>query len=102
MEDDIPVESLEARLALVPEQSNLRKVTYRVRRGDTLSSVARRWNVATKDVILWNGLTSPNLFAGQRLELTVPTKAKKGRSTSKSGTAKRSSARVPSKANRPL
>jgi spore germination protein YaaH len=72
MEDDIPVESLDARFALVPEQSNLRKVTYRVRKGDTLQAVARRWNVHEKDVIVWNHLTAPTLFAGQRLELTVP------------------------------
>ncbi len=77
MEDDIPVESLQATYALVPEQSNLRKVTYRVRRGDTVHSVARRWNVNEKDIVLWNHLTAPTLFAGQRLELTVP--APKGR-----------------------
>ncbi|MGZ8994830.1 MAG: transglycosylase SLT domain-containing protein, partial [Burkholderiaceae bacterium] len=34
MELDIPAESLEGRFSLVPEQANLRKVTYRVRRGD--------------------------------------------------------------------
>jgi membrane-bound lytic murein transglycosylase D len=71
MDSDIPADSLDARFALVPEHSNLQKVTYRVRRGDTLHSVARRWNVSTKDLIVWNGLTTPSLFAGQRLELTV-------------------------------
>jgi membrane-bound lytic murein transglycosylase D len=103
MDDDIPAASLDARLSLVPEQANLRKVTYRVRRGDTLASVARRWNVTTKDVILWNGLTAPTLFAGQRLELTVPAKTKSvKKSPSKSTTAKSSTARMPSKAKRPL
>ena len=72
MESDIPADSLDARFALVPEYSNLRKVTYRVRRGDTLHSVARRYRVNEKDVIVWNQLTAPTLFAGQRLELTVP------------------------------
>lgn len=72
MESDIPADSLDARFALVPEHSNLRKVTYRVRRGDTLHSVARRYRVNEKDVIVWNQLTSPSLFAGQRLELTIP------------------------------
>ena len=71
MDDDIPAESLEARFALVPERSNLRKVTYRVRRGDTLHAVARKWKVDEKDIIVWNHLTAPTLFAGQRLELTV-------------------------------
>ncbi|HTN48440.1 MAG TPA: transglycosylase SLT domain-containing protein [Burkholderiaceae bacterium] len=70
--DDISAASLDARFALVPEASNLRKVTYRVRRGDTLHSVARRYNVSERDVIVWNNLTGPGLFAGQRLELTVP------------------------------
>ena len=71
MDEDIPAASLDAHFALVPERSNLRKVTYRVRRGDTLHAVARRWNVDEKDVIVWNHLTAPTLFAGQRLELTV-------------------------------
>lgn len=72
MAADIPAASLDARFALVPEQSNLRKVTYRVRRGDTVTSVAQRWKVLPKDLIVWNRLTAPTLFAGQRLELTVP------------------------------
>lgn len=72
MESDIPAESLTGRFALVPEQSNLRKMTYRVRRGDTVASVAQRWKVQPKDLIVWNRLTSSQLFAGQRLELTVP------------------------------
>jgi membrane-bound lytic murein transglycosylase D len=75
MDDDIAASSLDARFTLVPEASNLRKVTYRVRRGDTLYSVARRYRVNEKDVIVWNNLTSPSLFAGQRLELTVPVAA---------------------------
>jgi len=87
MDGDIPAGSLEARFALVPEQANLRKVTYRVRRGDTLHAVARRWNVDEKDVIAWNHLTAPTLFAGQRLELTVP--APKARAA-KTGVAKTS------------
>jgi membrane-bound lytic murein transglycosylase D len=81
MEDDISVASLDAHFALVPEHANLRKVTYRVRRGDTLHGVARRWGVDEKDVIVWNHLTAPTLFAGQRLELTVPApKARPGKS----------------------
>jgi peptidoglycan lytic transglycosylase D len=85
MEEDIPAESLAAQISFVPEQSNMRKVTYRVRKGDTLHSVARRWKVDEKDVIVWNHLTAPTLFAGQRLELTVP--APKARAP-KSQTAK--------------
>jgi membrane-bound lytic murein transglycosylase D len=92
MESDIPADSLDARFALVPEQSNLRKVTYRVRRGDTLFSVARRYRVDEKDVIVWNHLTAPTLFAGQRLELTVP--AAKAPVTAKGGSKAKPSARA--------
>jgi membrane-bound lytic murein transglycosylase D len=91
--DDIPAHSLDAQFALVPEASNLRKVTYRVRRGDTLYSVARRYNVSEHDVILWNNLTGPGLFAGQRLELTIP--MARSRATPKSTKASAKPARHP-------
>jgi len=83
LDDDISADSLDARFALVPESANLRKVTYRVRRGDTLHAVAKRYRVDEKDVIVWNQLTSPSLFAGQRLELTVPVAPK--RATARKG-----------------
>ena len=31
-------------------------VTYRVRRGDTITSIARRYGKRTQDVLRWNGL----------------------------------------------
>jgi membrane-bound lytic murein transglycosylase D len=71
MEVDIAPEKLQASFALVPEFGNLRQVTYRVRRGDTLGAVARRWNVQPDDIVAWNRLANRNLFAGQRLSLTV-------------------------------
>ncbi len=91
--DDIPADSLDARFALVPESGNLRKVTYRVRRGDTLHSVAKRYKVNEKDVIMWNQLTTPSLFAGQRLELTVPAAARPA--TAKKGAKPASAASRP-------
>lgn len=75
MEDDIAADTLDASFALVPERSNLRKITYRVRRGDTLYSVARRWRVDADDVVAWNRLRSRQLFVGQRLNLMVATRA---------------------------
>jgi membrane-bound lytic murein transglycosylase D len=94
--DDITASSLDARFALVPESANLRKVTYRVRRGDTLHSVARRYRVEEKDVIVWNNLTSPSLFTGQRLELTVAV-ASKPPSAGKGGSKARPTAQVTAK-----
>ncbi|MDQ3215236.1 MAG: transglycosylase SLT domain-containing protein [Pseudomonadota bacterium] len=102
METDIPAESLTGRFALMPEQSNVQKITYRVRRGDTVASVARRWNVLPKDLIVWNRLTAPALFAGQRLELTVPaaqarSRARKSAVPVRKPTAARSSVRTPAR-----
>ncbi len=71
MEDDIAADKLTAVISLVPEHQNLRPITYRVRRGDTLYSVARRWSVKPEEIIAWNNLRSEQLFAGQRLALTV-------------------------------
>jgi LysM repeat protein len=85
----------------------LRKVTYRVRRGDTLHGVARKWKVDEKDIIVWNHLTAPTLFAGQRLELTVPAPKARAAKTGvarKSGASKpaiASSQRAPAKASPP-
>jgi membrane-bound lytic murein transglycosylase D len=112
MEDDISVASLDAHFALVPERPNLRKVTYRVRRGDTLHGVARRWGVNEKEIIVWNHLTAPTLFAGQRLQLTVAapkaragkhhaakgSKAKAKKSAVAAPATKATSARSPAKA----
>lgn len=69
--DDIAPGFVSASFALIPESGNLRQVSYRVRRGDSLSSVARRWHVSADDIVAWNSLHSMTLFAGQRLSLTV-------------------------------
>lgn len=71
MEDDIAPEKLAASFTLIPEQSNYRQITYRVRRGDTIYSVARRWRVKPDEITAWNNLRGNQLFAGQRLTLTI-------------------------------
>jgi membrane-bound lytic murein transglycosylase D len=71
MDEDIAPEKLAASFALVPEQSSYRQITYRVRRGDTLASVARRWGVRPDEIVAWNNLRGTELFAGQRLNLTI-------------------------------
>lgn len=99
MDEDIAPEKLAAGFALVPEQSHYRQITYRVRRGDTLASIARRWGVRPDEIVAWNNLRGTELFAGQRLNLTVargPTKtAKKPVRTSAAQRRKSSVAQVP-------
>jgi len=71
MSEDVSSEMLDGSVALLPEKAGLRKITVRVRRGDSLASIARRWHVSQDEIIAWNDLRSPSLFAGQRLSLTV-------------------------------
>ena len=46
-------------------------VHYRVRRGDSLSRIARRFNVSIADLRKWNSLPGKYLQPGQRLKLYV-------------------------------
>ena len=44
--------------------------TYRVRRGDTISSIARRHGKSTRDVLRWNGLAwNSKIFPGDRITI---------------------------------
>ncbi|HET7204460.1 MAG TPA: LysM peptidoglycan-binding domain-containing protein [Steroidobacteraceae bacterium] len=48
------------------------KMTYKVRRGDTLSEIADRYNVSVRQLMTWNRLRqSSSLRTGQRLVLYV-------------------------------
>ena len=42
---------------------------YRVRRGDTLSKIARRFGVGIKQIRDWNNMSSDRIFVGERLTL---------------------------------
>ena len=48
------------------------KVNYKVRRGDTLSDIARRFEVTVRDLQAWNNMgRSTSLRAGQFLTIQV-------------------------------
>lgn len=54
------------------EQVKAQLVRYRVRRGDTLSAIARRFNVRISDLRRWNSLKKRStIYAGQRLKVYV-------------------------------
>jgi membrane-bound lytic murein transglycosylase D len=53
------------------EAGGTRTISYKVRRGDTLSSIARRFAVSVKDLMAWNGLKNSDIKRGQRLKLHV-------------------------------
>jgi membrane-bound lytic murein transglycosylase D len=48
---------------------DLVKTSYRVRRGDTLSSIAREYNTTIASLQRWNRITGTQIRAGQRLTI---------------------------------
>ena len=54
-----------------PPLNTRSKLRYRVRKGDSLSRIAQRFNVSVSDLRRWNTLDSGYLQPGQRIELFV-------------------------------
>jgi len=50
-------------------------VTYRVKRGDTMSKIAGTYGVTTAQIKQWNGLSSSKLSVGRRLKIYRPTQS---------------------------
>jgi LysM repeat protein len=44
-------------------------ITYTVRRGDTLSTIADRYNCSVSDIKAWNGLRGSTIYPGQKLKI---------------------------------
>ena len=65
--------STEASVRLEPAE--LTRITYRVRRGDTLSGIARRYQTTVADLKTWNRLRGTRITAGDRLVIYVPADA---------------------------
>jgi membrane-bound lytic murein transglycosylase D len=76
MADDVAPEQLDAALSLLPERPSQRLITYRVRRGDTLTSVARRYRSSADEIAELNRLRNRKLFVGQRLNIAVAAPAR--------------------------
>lgn len=66
------------------------KISYKVRSGDFLGSVARKYSVRVSDIKKWNGLRSNNIKIGQRLTI-YPKKSSGSSSNLASNTVKNSS-----------
>ena len=82
-------------LASIPEGQRYAKqvpdVRYKVRRGDTIGAIARRFGVRQREIVALNGLRSAHrIRVGQVLELPV-----RGRSSSRPATSAGSVARAP-------
>jgi len=51
---------------------NTRSVRYTVRRGDTLTGIARSHRISISDLRRWNGLSSDRINIGRRLRVSAP------------------------------
>ena len=67
--EDIASDTIDASFALARDY---RRVTYRVRRGDNMRSVARRLGVSPATIMKSNNLRSQRLRVGQTLRVNVP------------------------------
>ena len=47
------------------------RVAYRVRRGDTLSAIAKRYNTSVRSIRRWNELPSVRIYPGDMLTIYV-------------------------------
>ena len=77
---------------------SMREVTHRVRRGESLGSIARHYHVTTTQIKEWNGLRSNTIHPGQRLVIRTGDKAsvsaaKSGTTSKKKGSTRQHGAR---------
>lgn len=68
--EDISHTQAKSEMELVPLPST-RRITYRVRKGDTIGTIAKRFGMKTADVRRVNRLKSNTIRVGQRLKLEV-------------------------------
>lgn len=90
LDDNASLENVEALVIPVAPSSTLLShgVFYRVRRGDTLVSIADRFGLSLAQLHSWNRLHGSFIRAGQRLRVSEPTRvARSRRTTSRSAPA---------------
>ncbi|MCG6969195.1 MAG: LysM peptidoglycan-binding domain-containing protein [Gammaproteobacteria bacterium] len=70
--DKLDQRLVKTRFTAPPKRSTTRKITYRVRNGESLSLISKKFRVDVDDVIQWNALEEENdLRPGQHLKLYV-------------------------------
>lgn len=53
-----------------PPENNTKKIIYKIKWGDTLWAIARRYGVSIQDLVNWNNIKNPNLiYAGNSLTI---------------------------------
>jgi membrane-bound lytic murein transglycosylase D len=72
-----------------PADDYHKRVIYRVKSGDTLSSIARRYGTSVARLKDWNGLRSNMVRTGQRLTIWQEAPQAKGRKAAKASASKK-------------
>lgn len=82
--DVAPTIADNGQIALAPDVT-LKRSVVRTRKGDTLTTLARRYGVSTESIVGWNKLSaSASLKTGQSIVLFLPKAASSGRSSASS------------------
>ena len=69
---NIPVTTAVAITAVATQNEVIRKIGYRVRKGDSLARIAKRFQVSVRNLVKWNNLDLARyLQPGQRLTIYV-------------------------------
>ncbi len=59
------------RVSRTPRTPDGPHITYLVQGGDTLWAIAKRYDVTTRDLMTWNGLTSSRIYPGDEVKIYV-------------------------------
>lgn len=77
-----------------PDPSTHRAISYRIRRGDTLASISRRYGVTMANLQDWNKLSNPgDIIAGRTLTIYLPRSPQDASASGRESTARDATAR---------
>ncbi|MBM76425.1 MAG: hypothetical protein CMK59_13550 [Proteobacteria bacterium] len=68
----VPVEGSPSKIP-APKKSTTRPSSHTVKKGENLSSIAKKYSIKTADLMSWNNVNNPNkIYVGQKLSLSPP------------------------------
>ena len=83
--NNIEIEECIGREYTPPNNTSQQTISYNVKKGDSLYSIAKAYNTTTKDIIKLNNLTSTNLSIGQSLKIPTQIQSTTNSYTVKAG-----------------
>ena len=65
------LDSLEKKIKYPAYEEMVKKITYKIKPGDSMGKIASKYNCRIKDIMLWNGLKSTKIISGKSLKIYV-------------------------------